>query len=72
MRNYNERIGVAKKSNQKLMLPADEIEEIRQASRIVGGAVHPDTNEIILLPMRLSGFVWFNVPNLVLMSFLPN
>ena len=34
--------------------------------------MHPDTNEIIALPMRLSGFVWFNVPVLVGMSFIPN
>ena len=52
------------------MLSQGEINEIRHASRIVAGAVHPDTNEIIALPMRLSGFVWFNVPVLAAMLFV--
>ena len=52
------------------MLKPEEIEKIRHASKIVGGAVHPDTNEIIALPMRLSGFVWFNAPVLACMTFM--
>lgn len=54
-----------------MMLP-EEIETLRKAARIVGGAVHPESNEIIALPMRLSGFVSFNVPILALMLFAPN
>jgi len=50
------------------MEPA-EIEEIKKASRIVGGAVHPDTNEIIPFYMRLSGFVVFNAPIVCLVLF---
>lgn len=51
------------------MLKPEEIEEIRLANRIVSGAVHPDTGELVPLPMRLSGFVWFNVPMLAVMLF---
>lgn len=40
----------------------EEIEKIKRASNIVGGAVHPDTNEIIPFYMKLSGFVVFNMP----------
>ena len=54
------------------MMKPEEIEDVRQAYRIVGGAVHPDTNEIIPLPMRLSGLVVFNVPIATLVIFSPN
>jgi len=50
----------------------DEIEELRLAAIIVGGAVHPDTKEIIAAPMRMSGFVSFSVPIIALMLFTPN
>jgi len=54
------------------MMKPEEIEDVRQAYRIVGGAVHPDTNEIIPVPMRLSGFVVFNVPIATLVIFKAN
>lgn len=50
----------------------EEIEEIKLAYRIVGGSVHPDTNEIIPHVMRLSGFVIFNVPIATMVIFAPN
>jgi len=48
-----------------------EIEELRVAAKIVGGAVHPETKEIIAVPMRMSGFVSFSVPLIALMLFTP-
>jgi len=38
-----------------------------EAKRIVDAAVHPDTNEIIPLPFRMSGYVAFNGPVCVAM-----
>ena len=70
MRKYNTRVEVAKNMGQDVMLKPEEIEEIRLANGIVAGAVHPDTKEIVALPMRLSGFVWFNVPLLGIMLFM--
>ena len=43
-------------------MTTEEIEKIKKANNIVGGAVHPDTNEIIPFYMKLSGFVVFNMP----------
>ena len=37
----------AKGIDSKILLTEQEIEQIKNASRIVNGAVHPDTNEII-------------------------
>jgi hypothetical protein len=54
------------------MMKPEEIEDIKLAYRIVGGSVHPDTNEIIPHVMRLSGFVIFNVPIATLVIFAPN
>jgi len=51
------------------MMSPDEICELKRASRIVGGAVHPDTGEIIPTTMRLPGFVSFNAPLLAVMLF---
>lgn len=54
------------------MLSQDEISKIQYASNIVGGAVHPDTKEIIAAPMRLSGFVPMNVPIILILMFTKN
>lgn len=54
------------------MLTPQEIDEIKLASRIVGGSVHPDTKEIIPRVMRLSGFVIFNVPIATMVIFMPH
>ena len=70
MAKYNTRQELAKNLGQQVMLSPKEIDEIRIANRIVAGAVHPDTGEIVPLPMRLSGFVWFNVPLLGVMLFM--
>jgi sideroflexin-5 len=45
---------------------------VKYANRITGGSVHPDTGDIIPFPMRLSGFVTFNGPILLLCLFTPN
>lgn len=45
---------------------------MRRADKITGGAVHPDTNEIIPFYMRLSGFVVFNTPLVLITLFTRN
>lgn len=50
----------------------EEIERVRKNSAIVGGAIHPDTNEIIPFYMRLSGFVVFNFPLVFAVMFVRN
>lgn len=50
----------------------EEIEALCKADKIVGGAVHPDTNEIIPFYMKLSAFVPFNIPILLLTLFVKN
>lgn len=56
----------------QVMLKPEQISELRTADNIVGGAVHPNTNEIIPLHMRLSGFVVFNTPLALIMLFTRN
>ena len=56
----------------QVMMTPEEIEDVKRAYRITGGAVHPDTKEIINPVMRLSGFVLFNVPIATLVIFAPN
>ena len=70
MKSYREKEATA--NGKKLMMSEAEISELKLASKIVGGAVHPETNEIIAWPMRLSGFVSFNIPILALMLFTPH
>jgi len=53
-------------------MKAEEIEEVKKSDRITGGAVHPDTNEIIPFYMRLSGFVVFNTPLVLVALFTRN
>jgi hypothetical protein len=45
---------------------------VKRADKLVGGAVHPDTNEIIPFYMRLNGFVVFNCPILLVSLFTRN
>ena len=54
------------------MLKPEQILEVRRADKLVGGAVHPDTNEIIPIYMRLNGFVVFNCPILLVSLFARN
>lgn len=56
----------------EVKLKPEVIKELRKADNIVGGAVHPDTNEVIPLPMRLSGFVIFNTPIALICLFTRN
>lgn len=63
---------VAEGLGQKVFLKQEQITELKKADRIVGGAVHPDTNEIIPFYMRLSGFVAFNTPLVLLCLFTRN
>lgn len=55
-----------------MRMKAEEIEEVKRSDRITGGAVHPDTNEIIPFYMRLSGFVVFNTPLVLVALFTRN
>ena len=59
-------------NGQTLMMTQEHIDEVKYASKIVGGAVHPETDEIIPFLMRMSGFVSFNIPILAMMLFTPN
>ena len=59
---YRIRLEAAKNMKSMVYMTPEEIEKIKRASNIVGGAVHPDTNEIIPFYMKLSGFVVFNMP----------
>ena len=70
--SYKLRLEAAKQMGTSVMLEQTEIDEIKQANRVAGGAVHPDTNEIIPFYMRLSGFVVFNAPLVFAVMFTPN
>lgn len=63
---------VATNIKTQVFIKADEIEALKKADKIVGGSVHPDTNEIIPFYMRLSGFVTFNTPILLITLFTRN
>lgn len=58
--------------NQPVLMKPEEIEEVKRASRVAGGAVHPDTNKVIPFYQRLSGFVVFNAPIVFIVMFTPN
>ena len=62
----------ADRIGKKIYMTPEEIEEIRYASRVVGSAVHPDTNEIIPFYMKMSGFVPFNMPLVFAVLFVRN
>ena len=59
---YRLRKDASDKLGQPVLMKPEEIEKLKLASRIAGGAVHPDTNQIIPFYQRLSGFVVFNAP----------
>jgi hypothetical protein len=59
----------AKNMGSDVMMAPEEIEKVKYANRIAGSSVHPDTGEIIPIPMRLSGFVTFNGPILLFCLF---
>lgn len=40
----------------------DEMEKLCRADDVVGSAVHPDTNEPLPWPMRISSFMPLNIP----------
>jgi sideroflexin-5 len=44
------------------MLSAREVEELRHAVNIVKGAIHPDTQQPIPMPMRITFFIPGNIP----------
>lgn len=69
---YQKGLETSESPNGQMLMTPEEIAELKKASRIVGGSVHPETGEIISLPMRLSGFVSFNVPLLAAMLFTKN
>jgi len=69
---YRLRLEAAKRLGQPVLMKEEEIEAVKKASRIAGGSVHPDTNQIIPFYMRLSGFVVFNAPIVLMVMFTPN
>ena len=62
----------AENIKSEVMCKAEEIAALKKADKIVGGSIHPDTNEIIPFYMRLSGFVTFNTPILLITLFAKN
>ena len=69
MFKYKMRLEAAENLGQDVMMKPEDIEDLKKANRIASGAVHPDTNEIIPIYMRLSGFVVFNTPIVLLVLF---
>ena len=53
-----------REENGPVMLPANEIKEIRKAQAVVQSAVHPDTGETIPRMMRLCGYAPVSIPTL--------
>lgn len=72
MFRYNVRLEAAKNMGSELYLTEAEIQRVRENSNLVGGAVHPDTGQIIPFYMRLSGFVMFNFPLVFAVLFVRN
>lgn len=72
MFKYKTREEVANNLGQKVRMKAEEIEQVKRADKITGGAVHPDTQELIPIYMRLSGFVVFNTPLVLITLFTRN
>lgn len=60
----------AKKSSGKphVLLSAEEIEALRHARNVVSAAIHPDTGNVIPMPMRITFFLPANIP--ISMGFL--
>jgi hypothetical protein len=63
------RLEAALNMGQEVMMKPEDIEDLKRANTIAAGAVHPETNKIIPFYMRLSGFVVFNTPILLLILF---
>lgn len=55
-----------------VMMKPEDIKVLTAADRVVSGSVHPDTNEPIPFPMRMTANVWFNGPTLMIMLFTRN
>lgn len=45
-----------------ILYPPSTISEIRKAQSLVGSAVHPDTNEYIIRPMRMCSYASLSIP----------
>lgn len=45
-----------------MMRNATEIAEINKANFLMKGSIHPDTNEVNPPPMRVSSFLYTNMP----------
>lgn len=69
---YRTRLEAAKNIESEVFMLPEEIEKMKRYNCIVGGAVHPDTNEIIPFYMKLSGFVVFNLPIVFVVLFTRN
>lgn len=60
---------IATDLGQQIFLKPEEIDRLKKADKIVGGAVHPDTGLIIPFYQRFSGFVVFNTPIMLITLF---
>mmetsp|Transcript_4390 Transcript_4390/g.6360 ORF Transcript_4390/g.6360 Transcript_4390/m.6360 type:complete len:398 (-) Transcript_4390:19-1212(-) len=66
------RAEASKKIGSEVFLTPEEIKRVKKNWLIVGSAVHPDTNEVTPIWFRLSSFVTFNVPLVLIMLFYRN
>lgn len=66
-----EKAAMAATGSPKVLLSAEEIEELRHAQNIVKSAIHPDTNMPIPMPMRITFFLPGNIPIAMVMLFSP-
>lgn len=57
-----EKQALEKTGSPKVLLSESEIYTLRNALNVTKGAIHPDTNEPIPMPMRVTFFIPANIP----------
>jgi len=62
IKRYQDEELAANAKNEELFLSQDEVAQIKQADSVVRSAIHPDTKEVIPKPMRLSAYLYANIP----------
>lgn len=66
-----EKLQLEKTGSPKVDLSSDEVETLRHAVNISKAAIHPDTEEPIAMPLRMTFFMPANVPITMGMIFAP-
>lgn len=62
MNNFQEKENILQSKGERLMLTKDEINSIYKADGMIRSAVHPDTGSVIPIYMRLSAYMYANIP----------